>query len=136
MIRLLITALLVSSMPAAAQTIHTPARGSAERRAILDALRPSMEAKFRSRIEFVPSVLCVQGTWALVFADGQRPGGGELPWRNAMDPEWHETGGHEISAVLRFRNGRWNLVESAIGATDVWYENLIPRSLQRGCGQG
>lgn len=133
MIRILVAALLVSSVPAAAQMVHTPAPGSAKRKAILDALRPSIEAQFKSRVEFVPKVFCVQGTWALVFADGQRPGGGELPWRNVMDHDWHEVGGHEISAVLRFRNGRWNLVESAIGATDVWYEQMVPKSLQHGC---
>ena len=112
---------------------HTPPAGSAERKAVLDALRPSIETKFGVPVEFVPHHFCVDSGWAVVIADPQRKGGGKVPWQRVMSRDAYDNGGVEVSAVLRFRNGRWNLVDSAFGATDVWYEGLVPASLRGGC---
>ena len=130
-LRILLVAAAASVAPIAAK--HTPAAGSAERRAILDALRPSVEAKFGVPIEFVPNVFCVADGSALIIADPKRKGGGPIPWQHYMSRDEYENGGIDVSAVLRFSRGRWNLVDSAIGATDVWYENLLPRALKNGC---
>jgi hypothetical protein len=122
----------IAATPAAA-TVHTPPVGSAERHAVLEALRPSIEAQFRVPIAFVPHMLCVSEGWAVILADPQRKGGGQVPWQRVMSQAEYDIGGIEVSAVLRYRNDRWNLVESAYGATDVWYEGLVPRSLRGGC---
>jgi hypothetical protein len=132
--KILAAALCALSSPASAQATRTPPLGSAERRDVLDALRPSVEARFRVTVRFVPRELCVHGDWALVIADARRPDGGEVPWRNYMSREEHDVGGHEVSAVLRRRGGRWNLIDSAIGATDVWYEDLVPKGTFADCG--
>ena len=42
--------------------------------------------------------------------------------------------GLRVDAVLRKRGGRWLVVEHAIGATDVWYCDVGPRSLKAGWG--
>jgi len=116
-----------------AQIGHTPASGTAERHRILDALRPSVEAKFGPSVEFVVKDITAYGGWALVIAQPQRKGGGEVNWRGYMTRDEYNLGGVEISAVLRFQNGRWNLIDSQVGATDVWYCNLGPREIHPYC---
>lgn len=107
---------------AMAQAFREPAKGSVERAAILDALRPAVEAEMRGPVEFVIHTMRVSPSWAFVQADPQRPGGG------AIDPE--ETGfagetdfmdGLTVHALLAFQSGRWNLVDHYVGPTDVAY---------------
>jgi hypothetical protein len=106
-----------------------PAPGTAQRRALMDAVRPAIETALRSPVEFVVQRAAVQDGWALVIADPQRPGGGVILAPH-LGPE-EERDGLTVNAVLRFRDGRWNLIDYAIGPTDVWYCGLQgpPRSL-------
>jgi hypothetical protein len=128
------TGMMVLMMLAlAAGSPHAAAPGSSERRAILDALRPSVEVRFGVPVQFVPSQVCVMDGWSVVIAEPRRKDGGAVPWRRAMDRDAYELGGVEVTGVLRFRQGRWNLIRSEIGQTDVWYEGLVPRALARGC---
>ena len=125
-----LAAVLIAA-PVAAQVGPTaaPGRGTAQRTAILNALRPSIEAELRGPVEFRINCLQVNNGWALVNADPQRPGGRAINPNILPDPEFRD--GLTVTAVMRYRNGRWNLVERAIGATDVWYEQLAPQALQR-----
>ncbi len=107
--------------PAAAQVNATaaPAVASAQRRAILDALRPAIVRELRSPVEFVIRRLGVERGWALVVADPQRPGGGAIDARHLPDAE--ERDGLTVYAVMRFQRGRWTVHDHVIGPTDVWY---------------
>lgn len=66
---------------ALAQAFREPAKGSAERSAILDTLRPAVEEEMRGPVEFVVTTIRVSPNWAFVQVEPQRPGGG------AIDPE-------------------------------------------------
>ena len=48
------------------------APASSERKAVLDALRSSVETKVGPNVEFVVQVLRVENGWAFVMADPQR----------------------------------------------------------------
>lgn len=111
-----------------------PLPGSRQREAILDALRPAVEAKLGPRVEFVVQTMRVRNGWAFVQAEPQRRGGGAINGR-AYFSEWEHMDGLTTTAVLRYQIGRWNLVDHAIGATDVWYCGLGPRTLasDHGC---
>jgi hypothetical protein len=117
--------------PAAAQVSATaaPAVNSAQRRAILDALRPTIVRQLRSPVEFVIRRIGVERGWALVVADPQRPGGGAILARHLPDAE--ERDGLTVYAVMRFQRGRWTVHDHVIGPTDVWYCGMQgpPRSL-------
>ena len=102
-----------------------PVRGSEQRRAILDALRPAVEAEL-GPTEFVVDRIHVRRGWAFVLAQPQRPGGGPVDVPEHLR-DWAEIGGLEVTAVLQVRYGRWNLVDHGIGATDVWYCHLFPK---------
>ena len=109
-----------------------PTAGSAQRAAIMDALRPAIERELGGRIEFVVTRAAVRNGWALVIAEPQRPGGGEITPRADFDSEFRD--GLTVNGVLRFSGNGWTLVDHAIGPTDVWYCGLDgpPRALT-GC---
>jgi hypothetical protein len=111
---------------------YMPRPGSPERAAILDALRPSIEAQLGPNVEFVIKDFKVYRGWAFVLADPQRKGGRAIDGRRYF-PNWYDIGGLETSAILRFQKGRWNLVASNIGATDVWYCHIGPQQIHPYC---
>ena len=100
---------------------QTPSAGSAERRLILDALRPAVEARLGPDVEFVVHELRVQDDWALVIAHPQRAGGRQIDGERYLGKALYDIGGLEVSAILRRSNAAWTVVDSAIGATDAWY---------------
>ena len=110
-----------AAQPATAQVNATaaPAVASAQRRAILDALRPTIVRQLRSPVEFVIRRIGVERGWALVIAEPRRPGGGAIDARHLPDAE--ERDGLTVYAIMRFDRGRWTVHDHVIGPTDVWY---------------
>ena len=124
--RLLLPALviLLAAGAAFAQEARTPASGSAERRAIADALRAPVEKELRQKVIFKIDHLKASGDWAFLRGVPRRPGGGKVdygatPYRQRIEDgvfdDW-------ICALLRKRAGKWQVVKYVIGATDVVYE--------------
>ncbi len=105
-----------------------------ERKAVLDALRPKIEAKLGPNVEFVVAVLRVEKGWAFVIADPQRQGGKPIDGNTIFGQDFENMDGLRVDAVLRKRNGRWTVADWVIGATDVWYCDIGPKSLKRGYG--
>ena len=109
-----------------------PVRGSAQRRAILNALRPAIQAEIGPEIEFVVHDIRVVRGWAFVSATPQRPGGAPIDGYRYF-PYFSEMDGLTTTAVLRLEDGFWTLVDHAIGATDVWYCDMGPSGLTPPC---
>ena len=99
--------------PAAAHAVHTPGPGSAERRAILDAVRAPLVEHVGGQVEFVVQELRVGGGWAYLRAQPQRPGGGSIPADEDMD-------GNTTYAMLQQQGGRWVIENWSYGSNDVW----------------
>ena len=110
------------------------APASAERKAVLDALRPVVEARLGSDIEFVVQAVRIEGGWAFVMADPQRRGGRPIDGQRIFGEDFENMDGLRVDAVLQRKNGRWKVVDYGIGATDVWYCDVGPKSLKRGYG--
>src|SRR5690606_16927548 len=72
---LLVAGLAFGAAAAVAQGGHEPARGTGERRALMDAMRPQAEMIFGPPVEFVVSRLRVAGDVAFASVVAQRPGG-------------------------------------------------------------
>lgn len=123
-------ALLIASALVAAPLVvegRTPAHGGAERRAILGALRPSIEAELGPSIEFVIDRLDVEQGWAFVQAEPQRRGGRQIDWRQYYrSDDWDHMDGLTVTAILQRSADRWRLAERKIGATDAWYCGRTP----------
>ena len=82
-----------------APAIYTPAAGSKERKAILDALRQDLHDKHRLKMIFVVRYLKAHRSsgWAFVEADPSAPKGNNQ----------YET----VSALLRRQRNRWRVVD-------------------------
>ena len=126
-------ALAIATVPAtsAAQVSsqHPPRAGSPQRQAIIDAIRPAVETQLGPDIIFMARCVQVWNGWALVAAEPRRRGGRKIDATILAD--WDNRDGLDVTALLRFRYGRWNLVDHAIGATDFWYDGIAPRPLMR-----
>ena len=123
-----------------AAAVHTPGQGSAERRAILDALRPRVVRDLGAPIEFVVNTLRVSGDHAFAGLAPQRPGGRRIePRKTRIGREMlREFGTLDMfdcchtEALLKRTRGVWRIEQIGIGATDVWYGELCrtrPRGL-------
>lgn len=103
-----------------------PARGTDERRAMLDAVRPHAEGQLGAPVEFVVHELRVSGTVGFASLVAQRPGGSAIDlyatpgFKNGtIDPEFMD--GTSMQALLLLSGKTWVAVHWAIGATDVWF---------------
>ena len=122
----LVLALLAAfAAPASAQRARTPERGSAQRTAVIEGLRQAVAREIGDTLRFEVRDLRVLNGWA--FAD-VRPinprGGGMYDYAGTpLEEEWREGLMDDgIYALLRLRDGRWRVVEMAIGPTDVSWE--------------
>ena len=151
MTRLFITfaALLVlpiaTGVPAASAQmvgVHNPGRGDPDRKAILDAVRTVAESDLGKPVEFVVGDITIgndeHGTpWAFVTVNAQRPGGGAIdPYRTPFaarngDEAVEMFDCCHVEAVLKQERGTWLVVESGVGATDLWYTQWCNRSQRK-----
>ena len=118
-----ISIILVLACAAFAQKVYTPGKGSAERAAILNALRAPVEKELGQKIVFNVENFNVRGAWAFLSGDPQNTKGGRPNYRNtayqeAIDADMFD---NNFFALLRKTGGKWKVVTYAIGCTDVCY---------------
>ena len=106
-----------------AQSVYTPERDSAERKAILNALRVPVEKELKQKIQFSIENFNVQGNWAFLSGApqnsyGERPDYAGTPYQEALDADMFD---NNFFALLRKTGGKWKVVTYAIGCTDVCY---------------
>lgn len=126
----------------AAQSAYTPEKGSAERTAILNALRIPVERDLKQKIVFAADHFKVQGNWAYLSGTPQTTSGGRPNYRNtkywdAVDSEAFD---HNFFALLKKTGGKWKVTVYAIGCTDVcyadwWSEFKAPKAIFPYMGQ-
>lgn len=127
---------LIGSM-ALAQKAVEPKAGSAERKAIMDALRVPFEKEIGGKLIFKVSWLRAAGGWAYAQFAPLRPGGKPVDWRKTKFKEEFEQGVLDSTsiALLQKTSGKWKVVRYAIGPTDYpveyWLEKLkgVPKSI-------
>ena len=119
---------------AALLALAAAAPAPAERKAVLDALRPKVEARLGPNVEFAVAHLRIEDGWAFVIADPQRKGGKPIDGWAIFGEHFDNMDGLRTEAVLRRTKGRWRVVDWGIGATDVWYCDVGPKKLKRGYG--
>jgi hypothetical protein len=123
LVALIALVLTVLAAPAFAQ-VSTPAPGTPLRAAILDAVRPMVEAEVGRPVEFVVTSMRVLGEWAFVDLTPQRPGGGPIEfvysrYQAAVDAHAFD---NQVVALLRNTPRGWLVYRYSLGATDVaWY---------------
>jgi hypothetical protein len=118
-----------------ADALHSPAQGGAERKAILDSLRPPIEADVGQSVVFKVNRIRVQDGWAFVNAQPLRPSGATVDYSKTRYRAQIEAGAFDdaVSALLHHQNGAWKVVVFDIGATDVVWD---PWPAQYGAPKG
>lgn len=111
------------------QSVYTPEIGSAERKAILDALRIPVERDLKQPIIFVTDNFKVQGPWAFVSGTPQSPSGGAPNYKGTKYAEAENEGAFDNNffALLKRTAGKWKVTTYAIGCTDVCYTDWWSR---------
>ena len=108
------------------QAWEEPARGTADRAGMMDALRPHAEWHLGAPVEFVVHDLRRAGDVGFASVWAQRPGGAEIDIsqtpmarRGGYEPDMFD--GSTLQALYRKSGNTWVAVHWALGATDVWY---------------
>ena len=109
---------------APSHVLHGPKVGSPERKAILDALRPPIEATLHQPVVFKCDHFMVESGWAFVRGTPIRPDGrkidyGKTKYQAAIADGFFDDG---FAALLHYREGAWHVTKWEIGATDVAWE--------------
>jgi hypothetical protein len=101
--------------------LHTPERGSDERKAIMDALRVPVEKKLHQQVIFKADHLKVQSDWAFLIGKPQRLDGTPVDYSGTVYKDAVDAGAFDdgIVALLHEVSGKWRVVQFVIGATDV-----------------
>ncbi|MGV3616452.1 MAG: hypothetical protein ACO1SV_14070 [Fimbriimonas sp.] len=111
--------------------------GPADRKAILDAFRPTVERALKGkRVKFVVRHLGIAQGWAFLDAEVVQPNGRPLSFKGTPLEEEAREGFLDDGAValLRKEGKRWKVVDHALFPTDVPWEPWIkqykaPRSV-------
>jgi hypothetical protein len=113
---------IMLSVAAVAQ-VHEPEKGSAERKAILDALRIPVERDLKQRVVFNADQFKVSGNWAFVSGSPQTPDGGRPDYAATKYAAAVDSGAFDNNffALLKRTAGKWKTVAVAIGCTDVCF---------------
>jgi hypothetical protein len=115
---------LVLACAAFAQKVYTPEKDSAERKAILNALRVPVEKELRQKVSFNVEHFNVQGAWTFLSGEPRNADGSGRPnykrtiYQKAIDNDMFD---NNFFAVLKKTGGKWKVVTYAIGCTDVCY---------------
>jgi hypothetical protein len=124
------------SATALAQSARTPAPGTEERAAIMDALRGPAEKELKQRVIFKVDTLRVAGDWAYARVSPTRPNGEEIDFSKTKYRKQVELGMFDPQgeALLRLDDDGWTVLEWAFGGTDVasvdWPDKYrMPKSL-------
>jgi len=119
--QLLILLVIPLGAAAAKDCPYTPKAGSAERKAIMDALREPAMKELKQPIVFVVAQFKICRDWAFLEATPQKPDGGPVDWSLGVygDAVANDMCGSYIHALLVKNSGRWRVREYVICATDV-----------------
>lgn len=112
---------LLATFSALAQSARTPAPGTEERAAIMDALRIPAEKELKQRVIFKVDRLRVAGDWAYARVSPTKPNGDDIDFSKTKYRKQVELGAFDPQgeALLRLEEDGWTVLEWAFGGTDV-----------------
>ena len=134
LIRLVLLASLALLAPCAAVAVE-PMKGTPERAAVVDAVRARTEKDLGSPLMFQIQHINIDAGWAYVEGTPSRGDGKPFPWATTRFAKAFAEGvmSDEVMALMRLSGANWQLVEYALGPSDVaWEEWVVKHGLNRG----
>ena len=123
LIKLCAAFILLANIASAQDKVVSPGQGTPERKLLLDALRPKVEAELKAELVFVVTDIRASADWAFLMAKPQRKDGKKLDGKQIFGESWEHMDGFTVTAVLRKKSNQWTVLEYMIGATDVWWQS-------------
>jgi hypothetical protein len=129
MIRTIFTLAITLAATTAVLAWQTPVDGSADRKALLDAIRPQAEEALGAPVEFIVEQARISGSPAFVVVSPQRPGGGKIDLdatplalrEDGYFPHFHDGG--RIDALLEKSGETWVVKKFVIGVMADWWSD-------------
>jgi hypothetical protein len=118
---LLTFSLSLVAVLAFAQGAVTPKMGSAERKAIMDAMRVPVEKALKKKVVFKVDHIKMQNGWAFLYGVPQQPNGKKMDYRGTQWEQAIKDGMFDdnFCGLLRKQGGKWKVKTWRIGMTDV-----------------
>src|SRR5919199_6344008 len=109
---LALACVLLPDIAGAQHCPHTPAPGSAERKAVVEALRAPVEQELHQPVIFVIKALNVCDGWAFLDGTPRRPSGTPIDYKITRYRQAVAAGAFDdgIVALLRNAGGNWSVV--------------------------
>ena len=114
--------LILMNSSNAAEPIHTPETGSAERQQLLDAARATVERKLgRDGVRFEVQQIRVGEGWGFLYAHMHDADGGMIDYAGTSLADAAKQGyvSPDYVALLQRTDAGWELRADAIGPTDI-----------------
>lgn len=101
--------------------LHSPASGSPERKAILDALRVPVEKELNQSVLFVVGTINVENDFAFVLGQSVQPSGAPIDYSRTPYLKEVQAGvfSDEAIGLFHWSGGSWKVLTYDVGATDV-----------------
>lgn len=114
---------MAALLPVAAQA------APAEAPALLQAAQAAVQHDLQRPLALRAGTVHVAGPWAFVLAELRAPGGGVFSFDGTRLADAAREGyaSRQAALLLARRDGRWQVVEQRIGATDVAWEGWAAR---------
>lgn len=124
---ILASAVAFPAMRARAQSIVLVARGSPERKAILDVVRVPVERRLGIKVIFEVERLAIFGDWAFAEVHPRTEAGGRIDYRRTRYARDYvpDLDSDLVLALLRRSGASWVLVQEAFLPTDVVWEEWV-----------
>ena len=106
---LLLLTLLLGSQVGAAPVV--PKKGSKEFREIMAAVTDPVEDTVHQSVTFRINHIMMEGDWAFVDALPLTKAGKRINYAGTMFEEWIEEADEVLWVLLRYKRGRWYIVE-------------------------
>lgn len=127
--KILFTAFLCLCAPfAVAQNWSEPARGTADRAALMQAIRPLAEDVLGPKVQFVVRTLRVADDVGFALLSAQRPGGTPIDIeatpafrRGDIDPQGGDPTALEV--LYHKSDGGWVVADWGYASQEVWWAN-------------
>lgn len=138
--RVVLTFLLFfATMSIFAQSLKTFATGTAERKAVMDALRGPVQSELNVPVQFVVNKLNVSGDFVFLIGVPQQKDGKPVDYTKTKYKEQFNSGAFDdgICALLKRSGSSWKILSYEIGSTDVpytcwWKEFKAPKEIFEG----
>jgi len=121
---LIVAMALMAPLPCHADAM-TPSPGTQLRKGIVDVARQSAEQRLSREVKLRVRQLAVDGPWAFLFAEMQGPDGKPVDYASTPLARAAREGvvSRAFAALLHREGSRWKITASAIGPTDVVWQN-------------